>query len=136
MSGELDGVRQDFEKSAFWNFLGLELVELRNGYAKLKLPIQSSFINAKKSVHGGVYASILDTTMGMATRSLGYEKVVTLQMNIQFLKSIENGIIKSEATVLNQSHSTALIESKLFDEENNLIAFCTGTFKTTMVDNS
>ena len=134
MNKQLEKVSHEFEQSAFWNLLGLELNELKEGFAKITLPIQPSFINVKKSVHGGIYTSVLDTTMGIAARSLGFDEVVTLQMNIQFLQSIDNGVMYSEASVLKRTRSTALMEGKLFDKEDNLIAHCTGTFKISKVD--
>ncbi|MEC5423255.1 PaaI family thioesterase [Virgibacillus sp. C22-A2] len=136
MTVELDEVSRTFEESEFWKFLGLELDDIKVGCAKLKLPIRPSFINVKETVHGGIYASLLDTTMGMAARSLGYDEVATLQLNIQYVKSVNSGTIKSEARILNQSRSTALVEGKLYDEQNNLIAHCTGNFRMVKTDNS
>ena len=125
----LDTVKTDFKTSPFWEFIGLQMRELQEGHVNLYLPFNPSFNNVRNSVHGGVYASVLDTAMGMAGRSLGFDEVMTIQMNIQFLKPIIEGAIYSEATVIHQSRSTVLVEGKLFDEEKNLIAHSTGTFK-------
>ena len=125
----LKTVKADFKKSPFWEFIGLQMKELQVGHVELHLPFNPSFLNVRNSVHGGVYASVLDTTMGMAGRSLGFDEIITIQMNIQFLKPILEGAIYSEATVVHQSRSTVLVEGKLFDEEKNLIAHSTGTFK-------
>lgn len=129
MSVDLKRITQSFQESPFWNFLGLEVEDLLEGQATLKLKIRPSFINVKKSVHGGIYASILDTTMGMTARTLGYDEVATIQLNIQYLKPIESGTVISVGKVVNKSRSTALMEGKLFDDNDNLIAHCTGTFK-------
>ncbi len=67
--------------------------------------------------------------MGMAGRSLGFNEVMTIQLSIQYLKPVIESAIYSEATVVHQSRSTVLVEGKLFDEEKNLVAHSTGTFK-------
>ncbi|USK44012.1 PaaI family thioesterase [Cytobacillus oceanisediminis] len=125
----LKKVKTDFESSPFWNFIGLELRELREGHVLLALPLQKEFINVRNSVHGGIYASILDTAMGMAGRSLGYDEVATLHLNIQYLKSVMDGTVYSDAEIVHQNRSTVLIEGRLKNEDGELIGHCTGTFK-------
>ncbi|MCS0788577.1 PaaI family thioesterase [Bacillus sp. CMF12] len=125
----LQKVRADFEGSPFWNFIGLRLKELKEGYVLLALPIQKDFINVRNSVHGGIYASVMDTAMGMAGRSLGYDEVATLHLNIQYLKSVMDGTVYSEAEIIHQNRSTVLIEGRLKNEDGELIGHCTGTFK-------
>ncbi|WP_087972361.1 PaaI family thioesterase [Oceanobacillus rekensis] len=131
MNNHLENARQDFEQSAYWNFIGLSLNELNEGFASLTLPILPSFLNVRNTVHGGIYFSIMDTTMGLASRSLGYDEVVTIQLNTQFIKPAVDGVLISEATIISKSRSTALVEGKLFDGNGNLIAHSTGTFKLT-----
>lgn len=128
----LNTLQTNFEKSPFWKLIGLQVKEVREGHVELYLPFSPSLLNIQSSVHGGVYASVLDATMGMVGRTLGFDHVLTMQMNVQFLKPVVEGIIYSEATVISQSRSTILAEGKLFDENQNLIAHCTGSFKVSM----
>lgn len=67
--------------------------------------------------------------MGMAGRSLGYDEVATLHLNIQYLKSVMEGTVYSEAEIIHQNRSTVLIEGRLMNEDGELIGHCTGTFK-------
>jgi len=129
MGNHLDSIQKDFKTSPFWDFICLQLKELKKGYVELYLPYNPNFRNVRDSVHGGIYASVLDTSMGMAGRTLGSDEVMTIQMNIQFLKPIVEGGIYSEASVISESRSTALIEGRLFDEDKNLIAHSVGTFR-------
>lgn len=126
---KLQKVKADFESSPFWNFIGLQLKELKEGYVLLALPIQPEFINVRNSVHGGIYASVLDTAMGMAGRSLGFDGIATLHLNIQFLKSVIDGMVYSEAEIIHQNRNTVFIEGRLKNEVGELLGHCTGTFK-------
>lgn len=58
------------------------------------------FLNVKNSVHGGVYATILDTNMGFSARSLGYDEVTTLEMDVHFLKASSKGTVYSKGNVI------------------------------------
>jgi uncharacterized protein (TIGR00369 family) len=126
---DLQKVKEDFENSSFWKFIGLQLKEMKEGYISLALPLQNDFINVRNSVHGGIYASILDTTMGMTARTAGFDEVATLHLNIQYLKSVVDGMVYSESAIIHQSRNTLLVEGKLMDETGELLAHCTGTFK-------
>ncbi|OZU87211.1 hypothetical protein CIL03_18130 [Virgibacillus indicus] len=126
---------EDFEGSNFWKFIGLELDGVEKGSVKLKLPIIPPFLNVKDSVHGGIYASILDTTMGFSARSLGFDEVTTLEMDVHFLRAVRDGTVYSAGNVIHQNRSTALVEADLFDEEGNRLAHSTGTFRVVKVDN-
>jgi uncharacterized protein (TIGR00369 family) len=130
----LQKVKSDFENSPFWNFIGLELKEFKEGYVLLGIPIQKEFINVRNSVHGGIYASVLDTAMGMAGRSLGFDEVATLHLNIQYLKSVVEGTIISEATIIHQNRNTVFIEGRLKTDDGELLSHCTGTFKLSKVE--
>jgi len=125
----MEKIIQDFESSNFWNFIGLELGEIKEGSVTLKLPIKKDFHNVKNTVHGGMYASILDTTMGFSARSLGYDAVTTLDMDIHFLGAVSKGTIHAVGNVIHQNRSTFLVEATLYDEDENRLAHSTGTFK-------
>lgn len=129
MEKHLESLEREFQGSPYWNLLGIRLKELKVGSVKTELVIQPSLMNVNGALHGGVYASILDSTMGLTSRSLGFEGAVTLQMQLQFLGSAKSGTIYAETNVVHQTRSTALIEGKLFDQDDNLIAHSTGTFK-------
>lgn len=125
----MDKIIQDFEGSNFWKFIGLELAQFEEGSVTLKLPIIPSFLNVQDAVHGGIYASILDTTMGFTARSTGFDVVTTLAMDIHFLKGVTKGSIYCVGKVIHRSRSTALVQAELFDETDDLIAHSTGTFR-------
>ncbi|AXH99975.1 PaaI family thioesterase [Sporosarcina sp. PTS2304] len=125
----LENVRQDFETSPFWTFAGLQTQKLEEGSVELYLPYRKEYDNVRGTIHGGIYMSVLDTTMGMLCRSLGSDDVMTIQMATQFLKPVKEEAVYSRASVINRSRSTALVEAKLFNEKDEMVAHCTATFK-------
>src|SRR5699024_39899 len=99
------------------------------GKVILKLPISSSFHNVQHMVHGGVYASILDTTMGITLRSVGYDTVTTLSMNIDYLNGVKENEIQCVGNIIHEGRSTALVKARLYNSENQLLSHATGTFR-------
>ena len=126
---KMQKIIEDFTQSNFWNYIGLELEEVEEGSVRLKLPIFPELLNVTNSVHGGVYATILDTTMGFSTRTLGFDEVLTLEMQVRFLSAVKEGNVYSIGKVIHQSRSTVLVEAELFDEEGKRLAHSTGTFR-------
>lgn len=72
--------------------------------------------------------SLGDMAMGAACLSLG-KKVVTLDFNINILKSIdEDDIATVKGTVIHNGKSTMVAECEVFNNENRLCAKVRGTF--------
>lgn len=130
----MEKIKQDFEQSNFFKHVGMEVENVEKGSVTLKLPIIPEHLNVKNTVHGGVYATILDTAMGFTARSLGYDEVTTLEMGIHFLKSIQEGTVFAKGNVIHQNRSTILVEAEMFDEEGNKLAHSTGTFRVVKFD--
>lgn len=124
-----DDIREDFKESLFSEFIGLQLGEVSDGKVTVSLPYQTSFENMQQTIHGGVYATVLDTVMGMTCRTIGFDAAITIQMSIQFLKPVREGTIYGEASIVSNNTKTMLVEGKLFDDARNLVAHSTGTFR-------
>src|SRR5699024_12083893 len=103
--------------SDFWKFIGLEIDHYEAGSVRLKLPIKPSFHNIQHIVHGGIFASILDTSKGMTLRSTGYGVVTTLDMVIHFLNPAEEGTIYCTGEVIHHGRSNALVKAELLQED-------------------
>lgn len=126
---KIDRLKHEFENSSFWNFIGFQFISANNGEAEISFYHRDEFKNIMGTMHGGIYMSALDTVMGLTSRTLGYNKVVTIQMETKFLSSIIQGKIKASGKVIHQNKSTVLVEGKLVDKEDTLISYCIGTFR-------
>lgn len=125
----MENLINEFEQSEFWNLIGLKFQKIKKGNVILKLPIKKSLYNTQQSVHGGVYATILDITMGITTRTINHEQATTLEMAVHFLKSANKGVIYSKGFILHQGRATMLARAELYNEKGELLAHSTGTFR-------
>lgn len=125
----MNKLRKEFENSNFWNFMGFEFIECENERAIIKFKKEDKFNNVMGFMHGGIYMSALDTVMGMAVRSLGFNNTVTIQMETKFLKSTVNGTLYAVGKIIYKLNKTILVEGILKNENGETVAFSIGTFK-------
>jgi len=121
-----------YDQNPFVNLLGMRITILDEGQAELSMPIVSDkHTNLYHVAHGGALASLADTVMGIACATTG-KKVVTLEMNINFIKSaVPQSAIKAMGRVIHNGQSTMVAEGEIIDSHNTLIAKTRGTFFVT-----
>lgn len=118
-----------YEDNPYLNLLEMDIVKLDEGYAELSMPIiEDKHTNLYRIAHGGALASLADTIMGVACATLG-KKVVTLEMNMNFIKgAVPQAAITGVGKVIHNGKSTMVAEGQILDGENKLIGTSRGTF--------
>ena len=77
------------EKNYFAKHIGIEIIELSLGYAKVQLQVSEHVLNPIQSVHGGCLFTMADIASGAAANS--YEqKAATLDSTFHYLKPALN----------------------------------------------
>jgi len=111
-------------KNPFWSLLGMELVAVKKGWAKIRLPFTEKLANGIGLAHGGAIFSPADSAVGMALVGLlkKDETISTLEMKINFLKPLKGGEIVAEATIVHRGTMTAIGDVEVRDEDKNLVA--------------
>lgn len=103
---------------------------LDNGDFQIEIPNQLLIANSLDIAHGGITATLLDTTMGtMVSRRLseGYFAVTT-EMKVNYMKPGTGETLRCVATLLHQGKQLCFTEGKVFSNKNELIATASGTF--------
>lgn len=111
--------------------LGFTLEEVEEGRAVFAMEPGEEHYNPIGSVHGGVYATLLDSAAGCTVQSvlpegMGY---TSLDLNLKFLRpiTVDTGKVRAVGTVLNQGRRTALAQAELFDATDRLLAHATSS---------
>jgi uncharacterized protein (TIGR00369 family) len=114
----------------FWSLLGMTLVDVRKGWAMVKLPFEEKLSQADGIAHGGVIFSAADTAVGMALMGLiaRNETLVTLEMKINYLKPFVQGTILAEAVIVQKGVRTALGEVCVTTDDGDLVAKALATY--------
>lgn len=119
----------DHDKFSEW--LGLEVLEVREGYAKLQAVIRPEMMNGVGSVHGGVTFSMADSAFAFSCNM--YNNIsVALDVHISFTKAGREGdIFTIESQEVSSTKRTGIYDIKITNQHNELIALFKGTcFRT------
>ncbi|HUW64661.1 MAG TPA: hotdog fold thioesterase [Spirochaetia bacterium] len=126
----LEGLPAELEKafraSAFPRHVGVELVEVRPGYAAARLPVAGHMTNVHGITHGGAVFTLADVVLEAASNSHG-QAAVALNVNINFLKATGAGdCLTATATEENLTRRTGLYRIRVEDGSGALVAEATG----------
>ncbi|MGN6359794.1 MAG: PaaI family thioesterase [Thermomicrobiales bacterium] len=129
-NADLVRMREDAEAArAFEHHVAIQVDVLEAGHAVLFLDIQPFHLNSNGTLHGGVYATLIDNAMGMAVAALVGVRIATTQMNVHFLGLVKEGRVVCHGHVLHRTRRTATAEAKVYDAAGNLVGMGTGAFR-------
>jgi acyl-CoA thioesterase len=115
--------------SSFGHTLGIQVVDVRQGYARLELDVRPGLKQPAGVLHGGASFGLADTAVAVALRPLyGIEAVLlTIEMKINYLEPIFDGRVIAEAYVMRASRRSAYAEVDLWAHDK-LAARATTTY--------
>ena len=116
-------------RTAFAQHIHSQLEEVAPGRAVVSIDIQDIHLNANGTVHGGVYAALIDTAMGIAVGALVRVRIATTQMNVHFLGPVRSGRVVCRGEVVHRTRRTATTEARVHDAAGELVAVGTGAFR-------
>ncbi|MFD9500029.1 PaaI family thioesterase [Streptomyces sp. NPDC060035] len=107
------------------------LDEVEHGRAVFSLLPGEEHYNPIGSVHGGIFATLLDSAAGCAVQSTlprgtGY---TSLDLTVKFLRpiTVETGRVRAVGRVVSSGRRTALAEAQLLDAGDRLLAHATSS---------
>lgn len=111
----------------FGEFVGVQIVDVGDGYAKASLKITKDHANFHGVAHGGVIFTLADCAFAEAV-NFGERIAVAIQVSINYLNpSNEGDVLTAEATRISESRKISLYHIKVTDQNNKLIALFAGT---------
>ncbi len=114
----------------FIQLIGLTVSRFENGTCISEMQLRKHHLSLSGRAHGGVLASMLDTTLGVAVYSALPEgkSCATLSFNVSFFRPVAGGRLTCTSRVGNVTRQTAYASGEIHDENGRLIASATGTF--------
>ncbi len=124
-------VQHMMQHDAFSRWLGIEVLEIRAGYSKIKMTLRDEMLNGFGVIHGGIAFSFADSAFAFACNN--YNNLsLALDTSINFLKTTKPGQqLWAEATELHNGRSTGLYGVTVANEAGEKVAVFKGTcFRT------
>lgn len=110
------------EQNAFYDSLDIYFAALGDGLAEMEIPVAPMHYNSAGIVHGGVFASLLDSAMGMAMLTKN-KAGVTTSMHVNYLKRAGKGdVLRAEAAVIHNGKRMVYCEGKIYNQRGDLLA--------------
>ncbi|MEI6468691.1 MAG: PaaI family thioesterase [Betaproteobacteria bacterium] len=115
----------------FFQLLGFKLVKVQKGLVTAECEMGEHLYNAACVVHGGVVATLIDTTTALAVRSClpKGSQMTSIELKLNFLKSLvkDSGKIIAIAEVIHLGRRVSLAESKVYTSDGKLVAIGTSS---------
>ncbi len=115
----------------FSQWLGIEVLEVSEGYSKIKMTVREEMINGFGIVHGGIAFSLADSAFAFACNNRN-NLSVALDTSINFTRPVHVGdILTAEAKEVHNGKSTGLYHISITNQNAHLVAIFKGTcFRT------
>jgi uncharacterized protein (TIGR00369 family) len=109
---------------------GMRLEYDEEDRAVVRLPYNPGLDHALGGIHGGIYATLLDTAGWFAAAAAHGESswLATSEMSVHFLKPCAQTDLRAVGRVLKGGKRQDVAEVHLFDGGGALVGHCTGTF--------
>ncbi len=111
--------------------IGLQIVRVVDGDVVMTAEPDESHYNPIGAVHGGFFATLLDSACGCAVHStlptgVGY---TSLEMKVSFLRpiTIETGTVTAHGWVTKRGRNASFAEADIRDKRGNVLATATST---------
>lgn len=119
------------EHDLFSQWLGIEVIEIREGYSKIKMTVRKEMMNGLGIVHGGIAFSLSDSAFAFACNNRNVLSVA-LDTAINFLKPVHvDDVLFAEAKELHNGKSTGLYHISITNQHEHVVAVFKGTcFRT------
>jgi len=116
-----------YARDAASRLLGIELEEVRPGYARLSMQVVDSMLNGHDVAHGGLIFTLADTAFAYACNSRS-ERNVALNAAISFTAAARSGD-KLIAIATERSHAgrTGVYDVEVRSARDELVAVFRGT---------
>lgn len=122
-----DVVDHMLQHDRFSQWLGISVLEINEGYSKIKMTVREEMLNGFGIVHGGIAFSLADSAFAFACNNRN-NLSVALDTSINFIKPVHPGDeLIAEAKELHNGRSTGLYHISIYNQHNHLVAQFKGT---------
>jgi len=121
----MENIKKFFKKDKFAERAGIELLEVKEGYAKARMKINENHLNGIGTVHGGAIFTLADFTFAVAANSYG-TVTVAINANISFMKAAIDGVLFAEAEEISINPKLGTYTITVTDDAGEIIAIFQG----------
>lgn len=115
-------VNHMMEHDKFSQWLGITVLEIKEGYSKIRMPVRDEMVNGFGIAHGGIAFSMADSAFAFACNNRN-NLSVALDTSINFTKAVQAGdTLTAEAKEIHNGRSTGLYQITITNQNNEQVA--------------
>ena len=123
----LETAQYMLNQDEFSKWMGIKLVEVREKYCLLEMPVKAEMINGLKTVHGGITFSLADSALAFSSNNTN-EASVALNCVINFTKAVRMGdVLAAESVLISDTRKTGIYDISIKNQDQVLVASFRGT---------
>lgn len=124
-------VNKMMEHDAFSQWLGIQVMQVREGYSKIQMTLREEMLNGFGVIHGGIAFSLADSAFAFACNNRN-NLSMALDVSITFTKAGQPGdIFTAEAREIHNGRSTGLYLIQVTNQNGQPVATFKGScFRT------
>ena len=127
-------VNKMFDQDAFSQWLGINIVDVSEGYCQLTMKVRKEMLNGFHIAHGGIAYSLADSALAFASNSHG-KKSLSVETSISHMVSIKAGDMLTAMTKeLSRSDKIGVYLIRITNNKNQEVANFKGTVYRTSKD--
>ncbi len=116
-----------YDNDAFTQWLGIEVVEVKDGYCELKMTVRKEMLNGFQIAHGGIAYSLADSALAFASNSHG-RKSLSVETSISHTVSVKEGdVLTANTEELSLSDKIGVYLITITNQDNQEVAYFKGT---------
>jgi len=113
----------------YWNLVSMKILRLAWGVSELTMEVSEKHLQPMGIAHGGVLATIVDSTSFWAAYSQVEEGtgLTTVEMKLNYLGPATPGRITGRGECIRLGSTMALADARILDSEGRLLSYGTTT---------
>ena len=117
-------VLEVINQGPYFNLLSMPIKEIGMGHSLIELTIGRKHLNPFGALHGGVYASAIDTAAYWSVYGECEEGVglITIDLKVDFLAPASTGVMTVKGRRIRRGKTMCLAEATAFDEKGKWLA--------------
>ncbi|HHT01574.1 MAG TPA: PaaI family thioesterase [Firmicutes bacterium] len=124
----LAAVHRRYQQVPSYQYYGITVLELTEGSAQVTMAWQSWFANSNGFMHGGVLATLIDSVIGIAARTVTSRITTTVECKVNFIRPVREQDLRANAEIMHKGNSLLVGRGDVFDSQGRLIATGTATY--------
>jgi acyl-CoA thioesterase len=115
-------IKKMIEGDAFSKWLGIEVLEIKKGFCKLKMIVRKEMTNGFNIAHGGISYSLADSALAFAANAYGMQSI-SIETSILHTKKVMSGdTLTAETEELSKNNKSAVYRINIINQDDIEIA--------------